>query len=94
MDIWFSKDLARIKELPEQATLLDGEVPITKRCALNSFARSGSTLTRKYMENVLRVSSGSSMTEDFSRLPSIYEIQMGFLGDFNTSDSVFLIKTH
>jgi len=59
-DIWLSKDLSRINELPSHPTLLDGKVPIRNKGVIQSYPKSGSALTRKYIEKIFMISTGFS----------------------------------
>jgi len=93
--IWLSTDISRAAELPEYAMMLDGTVQIKQKVAFQSFMRCGSSLSRKYMEQIFRVSTGSSYSRLLAIGPTILELQKGFQAEFyNNDDSIWCVKTH
>ncbi len=70
---------------------LDGES--IDNVILASFPRSGNTMTRKYMESILGIVTGS----DNHTLMSLFTMETslsGFKGEFITDNKVWVNKTH
>jgi len=80
-DIWLSKDLSRINELPKAATLLDKTVPVRNKGVIQSFPKSGSALTRKYLEQIFLISTGDSTYCRLLGFPLKTEVMTSFLGN-------------